>query len=355
MKSLYSSDPQEVLNSLGIDYKEGHNSYKMNIRGEKHASAYISLKGDRWIYKDFGSDSGGNIVNVVMDSINLNFKEALNFSLDRLNLENYFEKALKRKHKAYKISIKDKKYLQKIQMLNKQKSSSQAIPKVIATYEVTTNELALNYLKLRGIEKIPKEFKIIVGEYQNKTTNEIKKVYGIGILTQDGMGADIHFLKKIGNLKTFAIGKKDISFFENRNSNKISVFESKMDYAAAYQQVDLSNQNIVIANTTSNAFAVSNLLNKKSLCKEVTFFNQNDKSGCEFVNKIMELSNIIKANFIEYKEDEKDKDINDLLLDKKQIFARIKNTTKNEIQQIINKLSIRKKVANQFKQKGVER
>lgn len=68
-----------------------------------------------------------------------------------------------------------------------------------------------------------------------------------------GDGADIHFLKRVGDLKSMSFGNKDISLFLNENSKKVAVFESKMDYGARYQQIDLSQVNVIIANTNDNA------------------------------------------------------------------------------------------------------
>ena len=92
---LMLHDPKPVLDSLGIEYKEiGHDSYRMNLRGENTPSAFISLKSGVWKYKDFGNGSNGNIANVVMDATGKDFKTALNYSLQTLNVPNYLDQAL---------------------------------------------------------------------------------------------------------------------------------------------------------------------------------------------------------------------------------------------------------------------
>jgi len=92
---LILNNPKPVLDDLGIWYKEiGDTSYQLNVRNEKTASAFISLKNGKWQYKDFGNGNNGNIVNVAMDYAQLPFKEALNYSLQKMGIPNYLNEAL---------------------------------------------------------------------------------------------------------------------------------------------------------------------------------------------------------------------------------------------------------------------
>lgn len=315
LEELILQDPEPVLRDLGIDYRDiGNDSYRMKVRSEKTPSAFISLRKGHWIYKDFGSGSGGNIVNVVMDATGKDYKDSLNYTLNVLGVKNYFNEADRERLRAKKEE-------------NINRSSSHQISKVTAVYDVNTNELAKEYLKSRGITKIPRHMKVIQGEYTNRK-GETKRVFGVGVLTIDGSGADIHFLKKMGSLKTMSFGHKDISFFKNSNSKKVAIFESKMDYAAAYQQIPLDKVNVIIANATSNAKKVAELLKREGLNENVMFFNQNDHPGYEFVKKIVEEGNVKKFKTINYEiTKEYKKDINDLLLDGDVIANRIGETT----------------------------
>jgi DNA primase len=340
MEELILQDPQPVLNDLGIWYKElGNDSYQLNVRDERTPSAYISLRGGNWTYKDFGSGSGGTITNVVMDFAGKDFKEALNYSLQQLGVTNRLEEALNVAKQDYSLSVADKERLQKQRDNNKQKEKSVPISKVNKVYEVSSNQLAVDYLKSRGINKIPPGFQIITGEYTNRS-GEVKKAYGVGVLTKEGKGADIHFLKKVGNLKTMSFGEKEISFFPNTGSNKVAVFESKMDYAAAYQQMSLEKVNVVIANGSANYRKVSNLLQKEDLTKDVMFFNQNDVAGYKFVKDVSQESKIGEFKSIKFDlvGKEKGKDINDLLLDNEKIASRIESTSIKKFETIYNVL-----------------
>ncbi len=323
-EELVLQDPQPVLQDLGIDYKElGNDSYRMNIRGEKTPSAYISLKGGSWRYKDFGADKGGNIVNVVMDATGKDYKSALNYSLQTLGVKNHLEEALSSKKQSHELSQADRERIRAQREANKSRESSHPISKVTTVYEVATNQLALDYLKSRGIVKIPPQMKVINGEYTNKN-GEIKRAFGVGVLTRDGTGADIHFLQKLGDLKTMSLGVSDISFFKNPQSGKVAIFESKLDYAAAYQQMPLDDVNIIIANSTSNAAKVAELLISEGLTQTPMIFNQNDAAGYRFVADIMEKAEISEVKSIGYQVmSEYKKDINDLLLDGEKIADRI--------------------------------
>ena len=345
-EELIVQDPLPILQDLGIKYKEiGNNSYRMNLRNEKTPSAFISLKNGVWKYKDFGTGSSGNIANVVMDATGKDFKSAFNYSLQKLGVKNHLEDALNTKSQSYELSHAERERIKQQREANRQKESSHTISKVTTIYEVSTNQLAVDYLNSRGITKIPPNFKIITGEYQNKQ-GDIKKVFGVGVLTQSG-GADIHFLKKIGDLKTMSFGEKDISFFKNSSSQKVAVFESKMDYAAAYQQMPLDNVNIIIANSTTNAQKVSEFLKKENLTDNVMIFNQNDRAGYKFVCDVANGAEIQQFKSINYNTmSEYGKDINDLLLDGEKLASRIELRDISYFESISNSLVSIQKMQN---------
>ena len=347
-QELYLQDPEPVILALGLEYKRiGNDSYRMNIRGEKTPSAFISLKHGRWKYKDFGNGHGGTIENVVMDATGMGYKEALNYSLQHLGVKNFLEEALTQNN-THIVNLTDeqKQKIEDLKKRNLQRESSHPISKVTGVYEVSTNKMAVEYLKARGITKIPPYFKVIAGEYENKH-GEIKKVFGVGVETLHG-GADIHFLQKIGDLKTFQLGEKDISFFKNPNSNKVAIFESKMDYAAAYQQMDLSKVNVVIANSTSNAQKVADLLKKERLEKNVMMFNQNDLPGYRFVADVAKNAEIGNFKCIKYNVmSEYSQDINDLLVKNEKIADRIEIRDAEYFQNIADSLETIKKMQNQ--------
>jgi hypothetical protein len=114
----------------------------------------------------------------------------------------------------------------------------------------------------------------------------------------------------------------------NKEDNQnIAVFESKMDYAAAFSQneEEFQKTTTIIANGTGNFFKVAQkLIDIKVKDKELTFYNQNDAAGSLFVEQIVENSHINRFNYIKYDESEKGQDVNDLIKNKREVASRIK-------------------------------
>jgi hypothetical protein len=345
---LNVTDPRPILDDLGIEYQEnGQDSYKIHVRNERTASAYINLKNGVWRYKDFGNGNSGTIENVVMDVTNMNYKDALKYSLDTLNIENKLETALNLKSNEKLDITAAKAKIAEQKQENVQKSRPQTLSKVVNVWDVQTNEKAQDYLKSRGITKIPDDLKVIQGEYKTKT-GEIKKTYGVGVLTRDGTGADIHFLEKLGSMKIMSFGNKDISLFGNKDSSKATIFESKFDYAAAYQKDEnIQDTNVIIANGVGNAAKIADYLTQFGI-KDVQFYNQNDRAGYKFVDEIAQKANIPNFKAVQYDfVNEYKKDINDLLLDGADIQSRVYEISANSFTNLT-------KMATNFEQEQAE-
>ncbi|NBL00948.1 MAG: hypothetical protein EOM50_23720 [Erysipelotrichia bacterium] len=83
---LHSTDPYPILESLNLNVVQVNaTSYKLNLRDERHASAFISLINKKWVYKDFGDNSSGTIENIVMLVLRRCYKDALTYCLSVLN------------------------------------------------------------------------------------------------------------------------------------------------------------------------------------------------------------------------------------------------------------------------------
>ena len=140
----------------------------------------------------------------------------------------------------------------------------------------------------------------------------------------------------------------DITFIPDKQSTKVAVFESKMDYAAAYQQMPLDNVNIIIANSTSNALKVAELLKKANLTQSVMMFNQNDISGYKFTAQIAQEAGLESFKSIRYDVmGEYKTDINDLLLKGEKIADRIETRGVEYFESIANSLESIQKVQKQ--------
>ena len=147
-------------------------------------------------------------------------------------------------------------------------------------------------------------------------------------------------------------GEKDISFFKKANSSKVAIFESKMDYAAAYQQMPIDDVNVIIANSTSNAHKVAELLKKENLTKNVMFFNQNDLPGYKFTVDIAKDINLKEYKSINYDViEEYKKDINDVLINDEKIADRITDCTLEQHEKIVNSLEALKNIQKELEKK----
>lgn len=332
---LLLADPSPIFDSLGIVYKQNGNRYIFKMRDEERtasANMYLDRSGV-WKFKDFGSSSTGTIENVVMEVTGMNYKDALEFCLANTNTRNYLQDRLDElsgqktiKSALLSSEIQEKLDAKRASNVELQKDSSVS-SFVVSAKKITEYSLeAREYLASRGISSVPEHFFEIVGKFVKNGKEFFNR--GIGVLTGDQskinvqnlekIGADIHFFKPITRkdgtqMKTQSFGPKDITFIpDNKQSTKVAVFESKMDYAAAFEQKILDNYNVIIANGVGNYRKVIDEIKKNSF-DETFFFNQNDKAGEKFVQDIQNSidSKIIKK--IIYKNGEEKMDINDLL------------------------------------------
>ncbi|MDD3450946.1 toprim domain-containing protein [Sulfurimonas sp.] len=337
-ETLIHSDPSNVLNSLGIDFttKQGGSNYSFRLRADDRtpsASMYLDRSGV-WKFKDFGSGESGTIENVVMVATGMNYKDALNYSLDASGLKNYLAEAIESNQSMAKIQLTTEHLsrLEEIKNINIAKAQENNVnSKVLSYREITPDDTkAIEFLSNRGIDSIPKNMYIIEGQISGVGANGKEYSYtnmGVGVLTGDmskpieldKVGADIHFLNpKVlrdgATMKTQSFGLKDMTLIPGENDTKdYAVFESKMDYAAAACKIDLNETNVIIANGTGQANKIADLLNEQGF-EKVTFFNQNDMPGEKFVSDIVEKANIEKFDFVKYEAvGEYKQDINDLV------------------------------------------
>lgn len=332
-QELKLTDPSQVLDALGLEYKVKNGRYEFKVRAENTASAniYIDSKGE-YKYKDFGGGNG-TIENLVMDVKGVSYKEALEFAVAHSGVRNHVQERLDylngRNHN-YSPTVNN---LETKKQENIAKVEAQINSKVVEIKEINGYKPAIEYLASRGIHKIPPQFKMITGEYTNKD-GEVKKAFGIGI-ESIGSGADIHFLKQIGSLKTMNFGVKNISHFKSQEpSKRVAIFESKMDYAAAYQKRDFTNLDVIVANSTANYLKVAAAL-KANNYEHVEFYHQNDKPGVEFIKNVVKEGEIKEFEYLKYKKSEQGQDVNDLHKNGVDIESRkIKNQSQEQTQEV---------------------
>ena len=345
---LQTTDPSNVLNALGIDYKTKRNGTEYNFRlrsDDKTPSASVYLAKDgNWKFHDFGSGESGNIVNVVMNATNMNFKDAFNYSLQESGLKNLVEEALEVNKEQNRVQLRQEHQskLEELKSINLTKSQSNNITTKVVDYRSinTDDKDIIDFLNKRGIENIPQNMFVITGQIDGVKADGSEYSFrntGVGVLTGDmsqpvdldNVGADIHFLKPVMKkdgtvMKTQSFGNKDITLIPGQIASKdYAIFESKMDYAAATSKLELDDKNIIIANGIGQSNKIVDMLNENGFDK-VTFFNQNDTPGERFVSEIAGKADIEKFDFIKYDASQENKqDINDLVKNGVELNSRI--------------------------------
>lgn len=420
---ILTANPIQVLEALhlNIDKEEPHR-IRFKAREERSASAYMIIKGGNWIYKDFGGgdDAKGNIITLAQDKLHCEYKEAIQFCCDNLNIPNYFQIKLdeinyendKRKVAAgwndSKLQEKPKKTSEELlkereEELIKQKKANLEIEKTNSTNsrvtyasKVIPNDLK-NWLRTeRGIGNTEIDnFYYIKGETwkldENDKPYDIKTKSGVGVLcatkekakelysqieergyanfdtplsSEQEFGADLHFKPiKFTNekgdeivLKTQSLGAKKNTTLINNNGSTVCPIESKMDYAAAAQQIDFKKEgyDIDIANSTSNADMVAQNIAEQKY-DNVYFLNQFDVPGVKFMidicNKAKEQGHTIKKfKFIDYITREYKQDINDLHKDGITLHSRTKEGTLEDLNPLLDKIATAEKDEEKFKE-----
>ncbi|MFA6137407.1 MAG: hypothetical protein WC667_04900 [Sulfurimonas sp.] len=360
-EQLIHTDPAKVLDSLGLDYTERRNGTQYNFRlrtDDRTPSAYMNLGRDgKWYFKDFGSDAGGTVENLVMSATGMSYKDALNYSLDASGLKNLVSEAIDINKDAAKIqlSTEHRAKLEELKNINISKSNQNTYTTKVASFrEITPDDTkVIEFLTNRGIDSIPNNMYIIEGQTSGVGANGKEYSYtntGVGVLTGDmskpidldKVGADIHLLnprvlKDGASMKTQSFGPKGITIIPGQTETKNwAVFESKMDYAAASIKIDLSDKNVAIANGTGQADKIAALLNEQD-AEKATFYNQNDGPGEKFVEAIVSKANIESFDFVKYEAvGEHKQDINDLVKNGIDVEQRlVSNATVEDFQNYI--------------------
>jgi len=283
---LALQDPAPVLDALGIEYKQNHNRYIFKLRNEERTAScnmFLDRSGE-WKLKDFGSGLSGTVENVVMEITQMDYKNALDFCLTNTNCRNHLQERIDeisgKKHINHALlseEIKESIEHRRQSNIEKQKQHDTS-SRVISAKKI--NEFSLEaraYLASRGISAIPENFYEITGEFKTHD-GKVLQNRGIGVLTGDQskvdlnqlteIGADIHFFQPITRkdgsvMKTQSFGSKDITYMPD-NCETVAVFESKMDYAAAFDQGVLQFSDVIIANGVGNYKKIINLLSSNN-------------------------------------------------------------------------------------------
>lgn len=416
-------DPASVINALGLNVsKSKPNEITFKARVEKTASATIKLVNGSWLYNDFGGGKG-TVINLVQDVLNVDFKEAIQFCIDTLGTNDYYQMRYEEIEQENEFLKMEAGHTKPIHANSKTKPKSKTTQEILeeksqelqalkdANLELekkhSTNSKVtyasksippylIKWLKEeRGISNIEiKNFYFIKGEAwkvdENGNPCDIKKKEGVGVLCADKemlieinskieengfasfnfpysdeqtVGADVHFppytfMLENGDevtMKTQSFGNKKNSTFLDFKGDTIAPIESKMDYAAAYQQLNFQNMKIDvdIANSTSNADIIGKNIADKSY-QNVLFLNQFDLAGVKF---LIDIHDNAKANgheiknfkYMDYAQNEYKQDINDLHKNHIDLQSRVKEGTLVDLNKLLDKIALNEKGTEKMK------
>lgn len=348
----------------------------------------------------------GTVINLVKNIMSLEHKEAIEFCCDKLGVPNYyqirkeevdFENEQRKKEAGWDTSSTIAKPTKSAnQLLEERKDALEELKRANEELEKITSvnskvisaskdipQKYIDFLKNRGITNTQiNNFYFIKGETwkynEAGSMIDVKQKEGVGVLCANKeqlqeihhqintngdilfnepydselitIGADVHFPPytfkndkgEEVTMKTQSFGLKKNSTLMQNQGERNCVIESKMDYAAAAQQINFKENNIDIdiANSTSNADIVAKNLVEGNY-KKTLFLNQFDIAGVKFLIDIHKHAHnqgltLQKFDYVTYSDNEYKQDINDIIKNGHSIKNRVKEGNLYSLQEQIN-------------------
>ena len=283
---LKEIDPEEVLNALGIDdYREmdGYLLMSSPIReGDEHPSFAI-FWGDKrncWIYCDYGIRWAGSSIDLWQKVRNLDYVDAVRemretFGINLLEQEKDL-KELKRKVKE-RIEKQRKEQKEKRKKLKpKEEALNKIAYRILEVKGRITNPKLLDYLKKRGIHRIPSWLSEI--RYKHLPTG--KEYYGLAVKNYSGAWNVRSALEK-GKYVVYENPEQRQTFtwiVRRKGNKKVAIVEGMFDALSLEQIARKDDYDIIILNGVGNYI---DLLKEQILenYKTVILALDNDEAG----------------------------------------------------------------------------
>ena len=287
-EKLKTIEAETVLNALGLPYKKTGDRLMAlaSYRNENTASISIQKRNGKWLWKDFGNETGGSWIDLAMSAMSLNYIDAIKF------LNNIENAEIDNDKKNFSFGSQKEKGLKPNGI------------KITAVTAIKDFEL-IAYLHSRTIHFIPDWLKQV--NYSVIKNNKTYLNSAIGI--QNSSGGYALRNKKI----KMNIGKSAYSLFsKDIKKDLVFVVEGMFDGLTVAEKMKDRLYDLIILNSANNlnGFVLEILSNYKNIILAL----DNDEGGKEAENKIIRQISvpIYKLNF-------KAKDLNAALILKEKI------------------------------------
>lgn len=268
-KSILITD---LLTNLSREPKTIKNNdywYLSPLHEEKTPSFKVDIVKNAWY--DHGAGIGGNIIDLVMNIYNLDFKSALQ------KLSSIFKYSDTAVSFSFFHQQRINQKINKIQDFVKSQNSSAAKSHFeLKKVKALENKALLEYITKRGIKSDIAVQYLKEVYYSNSSQDETKNYFALGFKNDtDNYELRNAYFKG-------CIGSKDITTIKGIGNKELSIFEGFVDFLSAltHFKIDKFKSDVIILNSVANKAKISDLL-YSDLYNKIYLFLDNDKAGVE--------------------------------------------------------------------------
>ncbi|MDF1864390.1 MAG: toprim domain-containing protein [Saprospiraceae bacterium] len=283
-RKIHLPDLMARLGYQPTEIKKGGNEYwyKSPFRKEKTASFHTSFLNGIWIWKDFGDDSHGTVIDFVMRHENYHEpKEALRY------LRNIYQHGLFENQKSSAGDLNTGLFSYQQQPIKGVKDSWFERELEFTEAHEIRNSIIFNYLESRGIPKNLANLYLKEVKYRNIKKDKIYFAFGMKNLSG---GYEIRSASDQNVFKS-ALIKRDISIVSNASNNKMTnIFEGMTDFLsflvlAKYYCLPTDNDAIIMHSLSSFKKTIDYI--KQKNYNEINTFLDNDEAGYKYNQKFI--------------------------------------------------------------------
>ena len=259
----------DFLSGLNLEPKNIKNNdywYLSPLHSEKTPSFKIDIQKNIWY--DHGAGMGGNIIDLVINLYNLDFKSALQ------KLSSIYDYGDTQNFSFFHQQDKIRKIKE---FANSKNDSSTGVPKFeLKKVKELENKALLEYISKRGIKSDIAVQYLKEIYYSNISQDETKNYFALGF-KNDSDNYELRNAYFKG-----CIGSKDITTIKGTGNKELSIFEGFMDFLSAltYFKIDEFKSDVIILNSVANKAKISDLL-YSDLYNKIYLFLDNDSAGEE--------------------------------------------------------------------------